>query len=108
GSFSQTKIHSRLVLSAMCESDGGSSVAVMILPSAALTVWQWTQPWRASRLRPKFSCGVPGNAPRWHCPQEDSMYFAGRIGCSHAKELLCASATVVAAPWPRWHIVHPN
>ena len=32
------------------------------------------------------------------------MYRAGRIGCSHALVLLCASSTVVAAPWPRWHM----
>ena len=50
----------------------------------------------------------PASGSRWHSPHDDSMYFAGRIGCSHASVLLCASATVVAAPCPRWHMVHPN
>jgi hypothetical protein len=40
GSFSQAKIHSRDVLSAMWDSEGGSSVALIALPSGSLTAWQ--------------------------------------------------------------------
>src|SRR5215469_5076585 len=40
GSFSQANIHSRVVLSAMCERGGGSSVAFIVVPSGSLTAWQ--------------------------------------------------------------------
>ena len=73
-----------MVLSAICASEGGSSVGCIALPSGILMVWQCTQPYRASILRPRFNCGVPVSGPRWHCPQEDWTYRAGRIGCSHA------------------------
>src|ERR1019366_8237628 len=37
---------------------------------------------------PRVGVLVPARCSRWHCPQEDCTYRAGKVGCSQASVLL--------------------
>ena len=80
-----------------------------MMPPAPPSLWQPRQPLFSKTCSPWANSGAAGlSAASWHWPQEAWMYFMGSIGSSQCGTLPCASAAVVARPWPRWQMVQPN